>query len=384
VHLVESPEVVQYFRKFLNVKRQMMAGKMKSVMTRWMMALGFLLCLPGIAQATPDPSRMKLQPGHSFHIFAADVPDARLMQLTPKGDILVSTYAQGGILLLQADRDGDGLSDGRITLVSGLNLPHGLWLEGNKLYVAEETEVSVYDFDGTALTNRRLVLSGMPDDGGHVSRTIKRGPDGLLYVSIGSSCNVCIEAHPWRAAMLRLKEGGEPEIFAHGLRNTVGFDWQPGTGALYGVDNGRDMLGDDIPDDELNLIVEGRHYGWPYTFGKNELDPEFGGKLPKGLELTPLAHGFGAHVAPLSIRFLKDGRALVAQRGSWNRSTKVGYRVVALTWEKDGSIREEVFMEGCLDGQEVLCRPVDVIEAADGTVYVSDDTANAIYAISKK
>ena len=143
------------------------------------------------------------------------------------------------------------------------------------------------------------------------------------------------------------------------------------------------MLGDDIPDDELNLIAEGRHYGWPYAFNKNELDPEFGSKLPEGLELTQLAHDFGAHVAPLSIRFLKDGRALVAQRGSWNRSQKVGYRVVSLTWEKDGNIREEVFMEGCLDGQEVLCRPVDVIEAADGTVYVSDDTANAIYAITR-
>lgn len=354
------------------------------MMTRWILSLGLLVGLSGLAQATPDPSRMKLPPGYSFRIFAADVPDARLLQLTPTGDILVSTYREGAIVLLQADRDGDGKSDGRTTLISGLNLPHGLWLEGDKLYVAEETEVSVYDFDGTALSNRKLVLRGMPGDGGHASRTIKRGPDGWLYVSIGSSCNVCIEDHPWRAAMLRLKEGGEPEIFARGLRNTVGFDWQPETGALYGVDNGRDMLGDDIPDDELNLIAQGRHYGWPYAFNKNEPDPDFGAERPTGLELTPLAHGFGAHVAPLSIRFLKDGRALVAQRGSWNRSQKVGYRVVSLTWEKDGRIREEVFMDGCLNGQEVLCRPVDVIEAADGTVYVSDDTGNAIYAISRE
>ena len=353
------------------------------MMTRWMMALGLLLGLSGIVEAAPDPYRMKLQPSYSFRIFAADVPDARLMQLTPKGDILVSTYREGGIVLLQADRDGDGKSDGMKRLVSGLDLPHGLWLEAGKLYIAEQTEVSVYDFDGATLINRRLLLSGMPGDGGHASRTIKRGPDGWLYVSIGSSCNVCIEDHPWRAVMLRLKEGGTPEIFARGLRNTVSFDWQPGTDALYGVDNGRDMLGDDIPDDELNLMAQGRHYGWPYAFNKNEPDPDFGGKLPTGLELMPLAHGFGAHVAPLSIRFLKDGRALVAEHGSWNRSEKVGYRVVALTWEKDGSIREEVFMEGCLDGQNVLCRPVDVIEASDGTVYVSDDTANAIYAISR-
>jgi glucose/arabinose dehydrogenase len=352
-------------------------------MKRWMVPFGLLVCLSSLAQAAPEPTRIKLQPGYSFRIFAVNVPDARLLQLTPQGDILVSTYREGGIVLVQADRDGDGKSDGMKTLISGLDLPHGLWLEADKLYVAKQTEVSVYDFDGAHLTNRRLVLGGMPSYGGHASRTIERGSDGLLYVSIGSSCNVCIEDHEWRAVMLRMKEGDKPEIFARGLRNTVGFDWQPETGALYGVDNGRDMLGDDIPDDELNLITDNRHYGWPYAFGKNEPDPEFGGQLPNGLELTPLAHGFGAHVAPLSIRFLKDGRALVAQRGSWNRSQKVGYRVVSLTWEKDGNIREEVFMEGCLDGQEVLCRPVDVIEAAAGTVYVSDDTANAIYAITR-
>ncbi|MDP4823105.1 MAG: PQQ-dependent sugar dehydrogenase [Aestuariivirgaceae bacterium] len=344
--------------------------------------LGFLTL--SAAQAQPDPSAMKVPPGHSFRIFAHDIPNARLMQLTPAGDILVSTYRKGGVVLVRADRDGDGKSDGTVPLLSGLNLPHGLWLEGAKLYVAEETEVSVYDFDGSALTNRQIVLRGMPSDGGHVSRTVKRGPDGWLYVSIGSSCNVCIEAHEWRAAMVRVKEGREPEIFARGLRNTVGFDWQPGTGALYGVDNGRDRLGDDIPDDELNLIVEGRHYGWPHAFNANEPDPEFGGDMPKGFELTAPVHGFGAHVAPLSIRFLRDGRALVAQHGSWNRSEKAGYRVVALTWETDGRIREEIFMEGCLKGQTVLCRPVDVIEASDGTIYVSDDRENAIYAIGRK
>lgn len=354
-------------------------------MMRWLkpLLLVLFLAFPAVASALPDPAAMKPAEGWRFSVFAADVPSARLMQITASGDILVSTYRAGGVMLIRADRDGDGKSDGAREIISGLNLPHGLWLEGNSLYIAEEDKVSVFDFDGERLSNPRPVLSGMPDDGGHVSRTIKRGPDGWLYVSIGSSCNVCIEDHPWRAAMLRLKEGSEPEIFAKGLRNTVGFDWQPGTGALYGVDNGRDMLGDDIPDDELNLILEGRHYGWPYAFNKNELDPEFGSKPPKGLELTQLAHGFGAHVAPLSIRFLKDGRALVAQRGSWNRSSKVGYRVVKLEWKADGSIAESVFLEGCLDGEAVSCRPVDVIEAPDGTIYVSDDKTGAIYALRK-
>lgn len=341
-----------------------------------------LLTLTG-AGAAPDPSVMKVPPGHAFRVFATDIPNARLMQMTPQGDILVSTYKDGGVVLVKADRNGDGVSDGKAELLSGLDKPHGLWLEGSRLFVAEQTAVSRYDFDGATLANRQPVLSGMPSDGGHSSRSIKRGPDGWLYVSVGSSCNACIEENEWRASLLRVKEGRDPEIFARGLRNTVGFDWQPGTGALYGVDNGRDRLGDDIPDDELNLIVEGRHYGWPYAFNKNELDPKFGGDMPKGFEISPPLHGFGAHVAPLSIRFLKDGRALVAEHGSWNRSEKSGYRVVALTWEKDGRITEKPFMEGCLQGQKVLCRPVDVIEAPDGTIYVSDDKENAIYAIKR-
>jgi glucose/arabinose dehydrogenase len=231
-----------------------------------------------------------------------------------------------------------------------------------------------------------VILEGIPA-GGHSSRTLKRGPNGFLYLSIGSSCNACIDDHPWRAAILRFKEGTAPEIFASGLRNTVGFDWQPGTGALFGVDNGRDNLGDDIPDDEVNRIEEGKHYGWPYMHGADVPDPTLYAAMPPGLSPVSQFHGLGGHVAPLSIRFLRNqadtalnGTALVAEHGSWNRSEKAGYRIIRLVFE-GSSVREEVLLSGCEVNGEVICRPVDILEAPDGRLFVSDDYAGAVYAI---
>jgi glucose/arabinose dehydrogenase len=208
-------------------------------------------------------------------------------------------------------------------------------------------------------------------------------------LSIGSSCNSRIEEHPWRAGVIRFKEGMAPEIFASGLRNTVGFDWQPGTGALFGVDNGRDNLGDDIPDDELNRIEAGKHYGWPFVHGRDVRDPTPYAAMPQGFVPVSQFHGLGAHVAPLSIRFLRNqpdtalnGTALVAEHGSWNRTKKSGYRIIRLIFEGQG-VREEVFLSGCEEDEEVICRPDDVLEAPDGRLFVSDDYAGAIYTIAK-
>jgi glucose/arabinose dehydrogenase len=257
-----------------------------------------------------------------------------------------------------------------------------LLLEGDALIAAEEHRVVSFPFDGEKLGEARVLLEGLPDDGGHASRTVKRGPDGFLYVSAGSSCNACIEDHPWRAAMLRFREGETARLFASGLRNTVGFDWHPQTGALYGVENGRDQLGDDVPDDEVNHIVDGGHYGWPFVHGMGVPDP--GLALPVAVKPLDPAHGLGAHVAPLSITFLKSvpGTALVAEHGSWNRSKKSGYRIVRLHIEGE-KITEEIFLSGCELNEEVICRPVDTLEAPDGTIYVSDDHAGAVYRIGR-
>jgi len=347
---------------------------------------------PAVAQDQLEAllrQRIKLPAGYRLDVYAQGLGKPRLMQMTETGDLLVSGYRDGTILLVAADGDGDGRSDRQSVLREGLNLPHGLLLEGQTLFVAEEQRVVSYDFDGAKLSNERGILTGIPGNGGHSSRTLKRGADRFLYLSAGSSCNSCIEEHPWRAAIIRFKEGVAPEIFAAGLRNTVGFDWQPQTKALFGVDNGRDNLGDDIPDDEVNRIERGKHYGWPYVHGSGVKDPRLFSAMPAEVTPVPQAHGLGAHVAALSIVFLEhqsdaalNGTALLAEHGSWNRTEKSGYRIVRLTFEGD-KIREEVFLSGCEKDEDVICRPVDILETPEGNLFVTDDFAGAIYRITK-
>ena len=195
-------------------------------------------------------ARVTLPPGYRINLFATGIDDARFMQMTPAGDILITSTDDGHLVLVKRDDNADGRSDGIEILDSGLDLPHGLWLDGETLYVAEEHQVIRYGYDVQAreLGLKEVVLEGIPAGDGHHTRTIKKGPDGWFYVSIGSSCNVCIEDHEWRAAIIRFKPGEEaPQIYATGLRNTVGFDWHPVTGLMFGVDNGRDWSGDDFP-----------------------------------------------------------------------------------------------------------------------------------------
>jgi glucose/arabinose dehydrogenase len=349
----------------------------------WAGAVAGTAAQPSGQRETLLHERIKVPQGYVFQVFARDVGRPRLMVMAPSGDLIVSDSRGSRVLLVKADRDGDGSSDGTVVLAEGLDVPHGLVLGGSSLLVAEQTEVVKYVFDGNSLAEGTVILDGIPS-GGHVTRTLKRGPDGFLYLSIGSSCNSCIEANPWRAAILRFREGETPEIFASGLRNTVGFDWQPGTGKLYGVDNGRDNLGDDVPDDEVNLIEAGRHYGWPYVHGFGVRDPSLYGRRPAGFVPVAPVFGVGAHVAPLSIHFLKarPGVALIAEHGSWNRSKKVGYRLVTLDFNTSPP-RSAVFLAGCEEMEKVICRPVDTLEAPDGSLYVSDDFGGAIYRIGK-
>lgn len=341
--------------------------------------------LPAIAaEASEDllRQRIKLPDGYRFGVFARGLNSPRLMQMTPSGDLIVSSHRSGTIILLKADGDGDGESDGHSVLAEGLDGPHGLVLEGDRLLVAEETAVAAYDFDGKTLSNRRVILDGVPGGGSHSTRTLKRGPDGFFYLSIGSSCNACVEEHPWRAAIIRFREGEAPEIFAEGLRNTVGFDWEPGSGLLYGVDNGRDRMGDDVPDDEVNFITRGKHYGWPYLHGADVKDPQLYDSRPQGFSPEPQYHGLGGHVAPLALRFLGPGDALITEHGSWNRSEKAGYRIVRLSIDSAGA-SESVFLSGCEEDEQVICRPVDVIVVSDGGLYVTDDYAGMVYRIAK-
>jgi len=336
--------------------------------------------------------RLRVPPGFAIALYAAELPNARFLRFTPTGDLLVSLPRSGRVMLLER---GDGRPAAVRPLLEGLNRPHGLDFLGEWLYVAEGDAIARVRYDAAARATRgpvERVVTGLPSGGNHWTRTVRFGPDGLMYVTIGSSCNACIETDRRRAVMLRYApDGSAEEIFATGLRNSVGFDWQPGTGALYATDNGRDLLGDDIPPCELNRIARGGFYGWPFAYGDRVPDPELGAGHEAEIKASiPPAHAFAAHNAPLGMTFLRSsglppdlrGAALVALHGSWNRTHKDGYKVVSLRWRPDGSIEQRDFATGFLEGENVIGRPVDVAEGPDGAIYVSDDYAGAIYRIT--
>ncbi len=356
----------------------------------------------GTPEAEQIDVRMGVPEGFSVGLWATDVRGARGLRFTEAGDLLVTRPRVGEIVLLEADHDGDGRSDGQRVLMKGLNRPHGMDFHQGWLYVAETDGFGRVRFepgDGTEAGQARLagayerLVENLPKGGNHWTRTIRVGPDQKVYVTVGSSCNVCLEDDPSRrAAMLRFELDGSGETpFASGLRNTVGFDWRPSTGEIYGTDNGRDLLGDDYPPCELNRIVEGGFYGWPFANGANRPDPDFGEGQAAHIETSiPPAHPFRAHNAPLGIAFVRglgtltaDGDvAIVALHGSWNRRDKDGYKVVSLHFGPGDQIIERDFLTGFLEREDVIGRPVDVVQGPDGAIYVSDDYANVVWRVS--
>jgi glucose/arabinose dehydrogenase len=365
----------------------------------WYFPHGLTINFPGF-RGDPLPEselskRVRLPAGFSITTYAGGIRNARMLRFTLAGDLLVSSPRTGKVILLERDADGDGSAQGQRVLLEGLDSPHGLELHQGFLYVAEGSAILRARFDAQ---ERRVtgaierVIQGFPQGGNHWTRTIGIGPDGWLYLSIGSSCNVCIEKDPRRAAIVRYRlDGSSEQLYATGLRNAVGFAWQPGTGALYATDNGRDLLGDDFPPCEFNRVVEGGFYGWPFANGDRVPDPDYGsGRDQLIVKSIPPAHGFTAHTAPLGVTFYTGtafprryrGAAFVALHGSWNRSRKSGYEVVALFLAPDGTVTEEAFATGFERNEDVFGRPVDVAEGPDGALYVSDDFTGSVYRIS--
>ena len=351
----------------------------------------------GYGGDAPSASMIKQQlqvaDGFSVRLYAANLGKIRFMRVTDAGDLLVSRPRSGEVLLLERDRNGDGLPDGQRVLMSDLTRPHGLDIAEGWLYVAESDGLGKIAFnsaEGRVSGDYQRIVSDLGDKGNHWTKTVRASTDGWLYLSSGSTCNVCEESDPQRATIMRLRpDGSELSVYAGGLRNSVGLDWAPWDNSLYATDNGRDLLGDDIPPCELNRIVEGGFYGWPYV-NAGTPDPDFGGLNPAvaAKNIAP-RHEFRAHNAPLGIRFLRhstvtgfERSALVALHGSWNRSVPDGYKVVSLHWQKDGSIVERDFLSGFLQGEKLMGRPVDIAEADAGSIFISDDYSGSIFRVT--
>jgi len=372
-----------------------------TVLVAFLLALSWATwnALPDITEmsATRDTQRsflerIELPDGYKINLYASGLGRARGMTVAPNGDILVVSPGRK-LFRVKADSDGDGHSDGVETLRDDLKSPHGVLLDGDRLYVAETDGVVRFPYnpnEGQITGEREVVASGFPTGSGYWTRTIKKGPNGWFYVTIGASCNSCIEDHPWRAAMIRFQPNQQPEVYATGLRNSVGFDWQPGTGALYGIDVGTNWLGDDFPPDEVNLIEKDGFYGWPYFNGDNVANPDFADQA-KGLaeKATKPVHAIEPHSSPLSILFLRHAKtpdlanaALAVRHGSWNRRTRVGFDIISLHWDDDGVISTRPFLTGFDTEGEVSGRPVGIIETDDGTLFLSDDFSGVIWRIS--
>lgn len=350
-----------------------------------------LILLTASAVARDLPLNLiKLPAGFRIELYAANVPDARSMSMSPAGTLFVGSRHAGKVYAIH-DTDRDGQGDKVYVIAQGLNMPNGVAFHNGALYVAEVSRIIRFDDIENRLANPLppiIVSVDFPTEQHHGWKFIRIGPDEKLYVPIGAPCNVCLEYG--YAVITRLNlDGSRHEIYAEGVRNTVGFDWHPDTKELWFTDNGRDQLGDDLPPDELNHAAdEGLHFGFPYCHGGEVLDPEFG--LGHGCnEYVAPVQKLGAHVASLGMRFYigdmfpsrYQKQIFIAEHGSWNRSEKSGYRVTLVTLNGNRAVSYEPFAEGWLQGQKAWGRPVDIEHMADGSLLVSDDKAGAIYRI---
>lgn len=357
--------------------------------------LALAACAPDAAVAQTGP-RLTVPPGFAIDVFADGVGSVRLMALDPAGTLLVSEPAQGRVIALP-DKNGDARADAVLTVVDGLDQPHGLAFKDGALYVAETGRVLRFRYDPAAMkaSDRTVVVPSLPRGEQHWTRTVVFGPDGHMYVSVGSSCNVCRERDKRRAAVVRYNADGSGEkIFATGLRNAVGLAFHPTAGVLWATVNERDWRGDDVPSEYVTEVREGAFYGWPDCMAVGgELKPDTRFDRNARCEgVTRATREIQAHSAPIGITFYTGtqfpadyrGSAFVAYRGSWNRTVPTGYKVVVVRFRDGKPTTVEDFVTGWLEGASSWGRPVDVIVGRDGALYVSDQGAGRIYRISHR
>lgn len=346
------------------------------------------------AQAGSPADFLRLPPGFKAEILVPDVPKARSMALGDEGTLFVSTRFGDGTVY--AIRDALGDRPQVTTFVTGLKIPNGVAFHKGALYVAEQRQIVRYPQAEQASAGPRIaevISTELPYKGAlHSWKYLAFGPDGKLYVPVGAPCNVCDEKE--FGLLLRMNpDGSGREVVARGVRNSVGMSWHPQTGELWFTDNGRDMLGDELPACELNRMpAVGLNFGFPYCHGGDLADPEFGA-LGSCKDAQAPVQKLGPHVAPLGVRFYTGAmfppeyrnQVFIAEHGSWNRSkgaARTGYRISLVRLTGNSAVSYETFAEGWVDGDKVLGRPVDLLVAPDGSLLVSDDERGAIYRIS--
>ncbi len=362
-------------------------------------ALVALACAAPVSAAPASADLLRTPKGFKIELLTDAVPNARGLALgrfvDGKGVVYAGSMREGKVYAVEID---GGRAVKVHTIASGLTLPTGVAYRSGALYVSAVSRILRFDGIDDRLANPpapKIVTDKLPTETHHGAKFIAFGPDGLLYFAVGAPCNVCVPTGAHGNIQRMKPEGGASEIVARGVRNSVGFDWNPQDAKLWFTDNGRDMLGDDLPADELNRVdTAGQHFGFPYCHQGDTPDPEFGGQRACREFVAPAAK-FGAHVAALGMRFYAGtqfppeyrNNAFVAQHGSWNRSRKVGYQVMRIVLDDQGRVlRQEPFIEGWLQldmvGREtVIGRPADVLVLPDGSLLVSDDFGGAIYRV---
>lgn len=351
-----------------------------------------------VAATAERIDRLKVPDGFSVEPFAEGLGNTRIIAVAENGFIYVSRREQGDVLLLK-DEDGDGKADGAPVQIASRAQAHGLAIKDGKLYLVTVKEVFVADMrdDGT-LGPLQMIIGDLPDAGQHPNRVLSFGPDGMLYISIGSTCNACNESNAENATIVRATPDGKSRtIFASGLRNTIGYDWHPETGELWGLDHGIDFLGDEVQPEEMNKLEQGRQYGWPHIYGIDGINPQ--STPPGGITKeqwrefsVPMVVGYTAHAAPMQMKFYDgsafpaefSGDAFATMRGSWNRNPASGYEIVRIRFKDGKPDKIEPFLTGFLSdgGKTHFARPVGLAVAKDGSLLMADDANGVIYRVA--
>ncbi len=342
-----------------------------------------VVLLGGAVWSIASAQSLTVPDGFEISVFADGLSGARTLKVGPDGMLYVVLSRLGTIVRLDPEGGGDA-----IEVADGLNRPYGLAFHDGWMYVGERHRIVRYR--GPSYTSPEVVVADLPTGGSHWTREIVFGADGMLYVSVGSSCNLCEERDPRRAAVTRYRpDGTEETIVAEGLRNAAGLAVHSGTGALWVSQNERDMLGDDVPVEEINILSDGDHFGWPYCHGDREVNPEYRDRAAFCRGTTPPALSIQAHSAPLGMVFYTGdqfpeeyrGDLFVALHGSWNRSERTGYKLVRVHVEDGRPVSYEDFAAGWLAFGRVTGRPVYPVVGPDGSLFLSDDDGGRIYRI---